>query len=357
MTQAARELETYLRKLAAAEQFSGAVLLADRGTPLVYQAYGLASRAFGVANRPDTKFNLGSMNKMFTGVAVTRLAQEGKLAFSDRLIAHLPDYPHAGVARQVTLHQLLTHTSGLGDYFTREFVSASKDRFRTVEDFLPLFVNQPPAFAPGWRFRYSNAGYMVLGAVIERISGQSYFNHVRQHIYQPAGMTDTDAYETDHDTPNLAVGYTQEADDSGRPGAGLRNNLFLHVVKGGPAGGGYSTVADLVRFAEAMRQNRLLDERHTALVLDGKVDRGKDKGGGRYGYGFTDERYRGTRIVGHAGGFAGISGQLDLYMDKGYTLAVLANCDPPAARLVADKVRELVTPAEGRPRMGTEEHG
>ena len=245
----AARAEAYLAKLVAADLFSGSVVVAHDGKPILCRAYGLASRAHDVPNRTDTKFNLGSMNKMFTAVAVAQLAEKGRLAFTDPVGKHLPDYPNKAVAEKVTLHHLLTHTSGVGDYFNDKYMEAAKDRFRTVRDFFPLFVDKPLEFEPGSRFRYSNAGFMILGAVIEKVSGQSYFDYVRDHVYKPAGMTDTDAYEMDQDTPNLATGYTR-MNLQGQSVAGpRRNNLFLHVVKGGPAGGGFSTAEDLIRFA------------------------------------------------------------------------------------------------------------
>jgi CubicO group peptidase (beta-lactamase class C family) len=302
----------------------------------------LASRAFQAPNRLDTKFNLGSMNKMFTAVAVAQLAQQGKLAFDDPLIKHLPDYPNQEIAKKITIHQLLTHTSGLGDYFTDKFMETSKDRFRTIKDFFPLFVDKPLTGEPGKAFRYSNAGFMVLGAVVERVSGENYFDYVRNHVYKPAGMINTDAYEMDRDTPNLAIGYTQgHLPDTGAA-EGLRNNLFLHVVKGGPAGGGFSTVEDLLRFDIALRTGKLLDKKHADLVLTGKVSPGR-RGNAKYAYGFSDEKYRDTRIVGHGGGFPGINSQLDIYLDKGYTVAVMSNYDPPAAQRIADKAKVLIT--------------
>jgi CubicO group peptidase (beta-lactamase class C family) len=335
-------LDTYLGKLAKADLFSGTVILAKDGRPLFQRAFGLASQAYQAPNRLDTKFNLGSMNKMFTAVAVAQLAQQGKLAFNDTLAKHLPDYPNKAVAEKVTLHQLLTHTSGIGDYFNDKFREASKERFKAIKDYFPLFVDKPLEFEPGERFRYSNAGYMVLGPVVEKVSGQDYFDYVREHVYKPAGMTNTDAYELDRDTPNLAVGYTSMDLADGRRLPGRKNNLFLHVVKGGPAGGGFSTAEDLVRFATALRSHRLLDAEHTDLVLMGKVQSGRDEGS-RYGYGFFDRKYHGTRIVGHSGGFPGINAQLDMYLDKGYTVAVMSNYDPPAASRVADRLKSWLT--------------
>ncbi|GAI05666.1 unnamed protein product, partial [marine sediment metagenome] len=188
----------FLEKLDAQDKFSGAVLIAKDGEPILKKAYGLANRSFNVPNKIDTKFNLGSMNKMFTGVAILQLAEQGKLTLDDKIIKYVLDYPNKEIASKVTIHQLLTHTSGMGLYWTDEYFKTSKDLFKNVEDYLPLFVNQPLQFEPGSEFSYSNSGYMVLGLIIEKVTGQSYFDYVMENIYKPAGMINTDAYELDY---------------------------------------------------------------------------------------------------------------------------------------------------------------
>lgn len=329
-------LEAYLDERAAADRFSGAVLVAKDGTPMFARAYGLASKAFDVPNRVDTKFNLGSMNKMFTAIAVAQLAEKGKLSFDDTVGKHLPDFPNKDVANKVTIHHLLTHTSGMGDFFTKEYEKSAKERLRAVKDYFPLFVSEPFEFEPGQKWDYSNAGFMLLGAIIEKVSGQSYFDYVRENLYKPAGMTNTDCYEMDQDTPNLAIGYTRE-----RPSRPWKNNLYLHVVKGGPAGGGFSTVEDLLKFAIALRNHKLLSPKYTDRVLTGKVAL-PGRSTLKYAYGFMDSR-NGHRIVGHEGGFSGINSRLDIYLDLGYTVAVMSNYDPPAASRVADRLRDMFT--------------
>jgi CubicO group peptidase (beta-lactamase class C family) len=275
---------------------------------------------------------------MFTAVAIAQLAEQGKLSFSDTLSKHWPDYPNKEVAAKITIHHLLTHTSGLADYFGNEFMKSSRDRFRKIDDYLPLFVTKPLQFEPGKRFRYSNAGFMVLGGVVERVSGQNYFDYVREHIYRPAGMVNTDCYSLDEETPNLAIGYTREG--RGGTSKGWKNNVFLHVIKGGPAGGGYSTVDDLVAFATALRNHKLLSPKSTHNLWTGKVDLGRS--GDKYAYGFFDETVSGKRIVGHGGGFPGINSKLDIYLDSDYTVAVMSNYDPPAAERIAAEVRRLI---------------
>ena len=324
--------------LVAADVFSGAVLVAKDGMPLLTLARGLASSGYNVPNRIDTKFNIGSMNKMFTGVAIVQLAEQGKLAFDDSVGTYLPDYPSA-VANTVTIHQLLTHTSGLGSYFNARF-EAALARVRTVQDFLALFRDDPLSFEPGARFQYSNAGYIVLGAIIEAVSGSDYYDYVRAHIYGPAGMVNTDAYELDRDVPNMAIGYTHRSPDWLFDPGPRRNILFRQGLRGGPAGGGYSTVEDLLCFATALHTHRLLTPAYTEIALGGKVETGPQA---KRAYGFVEQRIADARIVGHSGGFPGINGSLDMYPDRGYTLAVLANYDPPAAELISLKVRDMLT--------------
>ena len=331
------DLKTYLDNRVMADRFSGAVMVARGGTLIFARAYGLASKAFNVPNRVDTKFNLGSMNKMFTAVAVAQLAEQGKLSFDDTVGKHLTDYPNEDVANKVTIHHLLTHTSGMGDIFTEEYDKSSKARFRAVKDYFPLFVNEPLKFEPGKKWEYNNAGFMLLGAIIEKVSGQNYFDYVREHLYEPAGMTNTDCYEMDQDTPNLAIGYTRE-----RPSHRWKTNLYLHLFKGGPAGGGFSTVEDLLKFDIALRNYKLLRPEYTDLVQVGKV-RLPGSPTLKYAYGFYDESRNGHRIVGHGGGFAGISSQLDIYSDLGYAVAVMSNYDPPTATRVAHRLRGMFT--------------
>jgi CubicO group peptidase (beta-lactamase class C family) len=335
----AKHVEEFVNKQVAADQFSGAVLVMNGNQPVFKKAYDLASKRFQVLNRIDTKFNLGSMNKMFTAVAIAQLAEQGKLDFSDTLAKHWPDYPNKEAAKKITIHHLLTHTSGLADYFNNEFMRSSRDRFRKIDDYLPLFASKPLQFEPGGRFRYSNAGFMVLGGIVERASGQNYFDYVREHVYRPAGMTNSDCYSLDEETPNLAVGYTHGGMGGGPTSKEWKNNIFLHVIKGGPAGGGYSTVEDLVAFATALRTHKLLSSKSTDTLWSGKIDTGR---GAKYGYGFFDERVNGKRIVGHGGGFPGINSKLDIYLDSDYTVAVMSNYDPPAAEKVAAELRRLV---------------
>jgi CubicO group peptidase (beta-lactamase class C family) len=336
------QLRVYVDELAVSGAFSGVALFAREREPVQTWVYGLASRAFGIPNRLDTRFNLGSMNKMVTSVAIAQLVEAGRLAFADPIAAYLPDYPRAEVAQEVTIHHLLTHTSGLGNYWNARF-EAARDRTRSVSDYLALFAEDPLLFQPGGRAEYSNAGYIVLGALIERVSGTSYDDYVHEHIYQRAGMADTEASPIDRDVPNQATGYTHASPDGETVPGEWWNNLLLLPARGGPAGGGYSTATDLLRFAQALLSHQLLSPEMTATVLEAKVTL-RTRAYSAYGYGFCVEQRGPMRIVGHTGGAPGINAQLDLYPDEGTIVAVLANQDPPAAGLVASRVRELIAP-------------
>jgi CubicO group peptidase (beta-lactamase class C family) len=326
--QMVEQLKKYLDEASKAEQFSGAVLLAKDGKPFFKAAYGLANRADNISNRVDTKFNLGSMNKMFTAVAIAQLAEKKKLAFSDPISKYLTDWLPAEVAQKVTIHHLLTHTSGLGSYFTESFFKSSRELYRKVDDYKPLLAEEKLQFEPGTKWSYSNTGFLLLGAIIEKVTGQSYFDYIRENIYKPAGMTNSDSFEMDDIVPNLAIGYTR------REGK-LKNNLYMHVIKGGPAGGGFSTVEDLLAFANALTSHKLLSPESTKLVTTAKPESKSPEYG--YGFGINED----LKAVGHSGGFPGISSNLLIFLDSGYTLAVMSNVDAGAVD-VSELVKSML---------------
>jgi D-alanyl-D-alanine carboxypeptidase len=213
-----------------------------------------------------------------------------------------------------------------------------KSGFRTITEYL---ASSPPnetlKFEPGTKYDYSNYGYLLLGAIIEKASGQNYYDYIRDHIYKPAGMTNSDSYELNTDPPNLAAGY-----EDGPNGSRL-NNIFKLPVKGMPFGLGYSTVEDLLKFHMALRDGKLLSAKSLEIVWTGKVDAYVDN---QYGYGFFVKRYNGTRIVGHGGGYDGITNQMDMYPDLGYTVVILNNIDSEPSH-IAYKLREWLT--QGQP--------
>ncbi len=336
--QLASELDDYLARLAARDAFSGAVLVARGDEVLFEKAYGEAHRGFRVPNRTDTLFCLASMGKMFTAVAVAQLVEQGQLGLDDPIAAHLPaDWLPEDPGRKITVRQLLAHTSGLGDFLNHpRFVEGSKTRFRSIADYRPLVAGSTPAFEPGTRWQYSNAGYLLLGALIEAVSGQSYPDHLRAKVWGPAGMARTGCYDADVDVPNLALGYSAEK-AAGR--TVYRTNIFEHSIRGTSAGGCYSTVGDLHRFARALVGGKLVG---TDLLATMWTATEASRQRLPYGLGFDVAGGPGARVVGHAGGFPGMSGVLDIYLDSGFVVAVLGNGDGVAGP-AQDKARELIS--------------
>jgi len=327
------KLDAYMHELASKDEFSGTLLLAKGEEVLYSGAFGLASKRFNVHNNKDTKFNLGSMNKMFTSVAIMQLVEKGKLSLSDKLGKHLDDtWLPKSISDQIEIQHLLSHSSGLGSYFNRDFITSARERFRSLDDFKKLIQNEKLKFKPGERFSYSNTGMLLLGVVIESVTKQSYFDYIQQNIYDRVGMTNTGSFDMDHPIPNLAIGYMQNKNQTG-----WKNNLFMHVIKGGPAGGGFSTIADLHKFALALTQYKLLNKQNTELLYSSKPQFNSST----YGYGFRVKGEENDRIVGHDGAFPGIDANLDIHLDKGYITVVLANYGR-SAKPVINKMNELL---------------
>ena len=323
-----REIGRHVGAAARRDEFSGVVLVAKGDRPIFHRAYGLADRSWGIPNRLDTKFNLASMNKMFTAVAIAQLLEIGKLHLGDTLGTILPDYPNRDAARTITVAQLLSHSAGLGMLFDRPGFDRRK-RYRTSSDYFPLFAAEPLLFEPGTASAYSNEGFVVLGAIVERLTGMSYFDYVRERIFRPLAMPNTDSYAVDDVVPNLAVGYARYEDDPLGVGPRRPNWIFLQW-KGSAAGGGYSTTGDLLKFVQALRHERLLRGGLADTLLAPHAH------GDWYGYGFLVQTVGGKQVRGHGGGGpgSGISSELGWFLDGSYVVIVLGNYDLPGASAV-----------------------
>lgn len=328
VAEAAKQLAS---RLASADGFSGAYLLARGDKVLFAGAYGEANKDFGVPNTLDTRFNLGSMNKMFTAVAIAQLVEAGKLSFDDPVSKFLPDLLAPGAAEKIRIKHLLTHSGGLGSHFTEKFVSASRANFRSTADYLELIRGAEPAFEPGTRSEYSNAGFLVLGRIVEIASGRDYHDYVREKIYLPAGMTSTGEFELDKVNKKLAIGYERSFGEAGKS---YRNNIFEHVIRGGPAGGGYSTAGDLHRFGTALLAGRLVSREMVKTLTTPKPELGSKD----YGYGFAVSPD--GRVVGHSGGFPGISSNLDILPATGQVMVILSNYGHSGMKLLP--LRQLI---------------
>jgi D-alanyl-D-alanine carboxypeptidase len=324
----ASKLREKLERDAAADRFGGAALFARitdaaRGeTRVLFSgAYGKADRGTGIANTIDTRFRMGSMNKMFTAVSVLTLVQAGKIKLDATVGTYVPDYPNRDVASKVTIHHLLSHQGGTGDFFGPQF-EANRLSLKTHTDYVKLYGGRAPLFEPGSRWAYSNYGMILLGYIIERVTGGSYYDYVAEHVFKPAGMTRSGSEPEDANVEGRAVGYMAGQASGGGP---VPNTNTL-PYRGTAAGGGYTTVGDLLKFATALMGNRLLRAEYTNLLITGKVAAGD----AMYAYGFRDAR-GGEGSVGHSGGAPGMSGDLRIYPKSGHVLIALSNFDVQSA--------------------------
>lgn len=310
-------IDRSMRARAEADSFSGAVLIARNGVPILRAAYGLADREHGAANTAETKFNLGSVDKLITRIAVWQLVAAQKLQLDVPIGTYLPDYPNRDVRERVTARQLYQMSSGVGDFFNDEF-RRRRASIKTVDDYLSLFANDPLQFEPGTGRLYSNGGYVILGKLIERLSGKSYYDYVLAHIAGPAHMANTRHHLLDDRVANRAVGYTRMTGSFGPNAESLAG-------RGSPAGGGYSTVDDFLALDAALRAGRLIPGTYADSILPAGFRSGS------------------SEPVNYGGGGPGTNTQYVAFAD-GYTIIVFANADPPAATAVA----QLVAAALGK---------
>jgi CubicO group peptidase (beta-lactamase class C family) len=318
-----QSLDTFVEQRTAAGEFSGTVLVARNGRPLFAKGYGLADRGRGVPNTARTRFCICSMGKMFTSVGIAQLVERGRLSFGDTIGEYVSGFP-AGIANEVTISELLTHTSGMGDVLARTDGSMPPT---TLAGLLSEIEQQPLLFPPGTQYSYSNSGFIVLGAIIQNVSGQAYDEYVHEHVFLPSGMADTAVrVYTPDDVPGMAHGYALV---SGTGPTATYQDVGGMVQIGNPSGGAYSTVFDMLGFAQALTGHRLLSAAMTDTVLTGRIPISRPGGPAddEYAYGFEVEVINGVRIVGHNGGSPGYEGQLDVYADRGDVVVILTNQD------------------------------
>lgn len=323
----ARDIEALVERHAALQMFSGTVIVADHGKVVYSGAYGEANKDHRIPNRLDTSYNIGSIGKTFTAVAIMQLVEAGKLRLDDRLSKYLPDFPFPE-KDTITLQQLLNHSSGLGDYMEHDDYKPKMSGIGTIADILPLIYAQKPMFAPGERFAYSNSGMVVLGAIIEKASGLSYPDYLQQHIFGPAGMQDSHLAQEDDVLANRAIGYMPN------PNGGYRANV-REIMPASADGGLHTTAPDLLRFDQALDRNTLLNAASQQQMLTpvGPAP--------FYASGWFTKRVDGHLAVGHGGGAPGINAEFRRYPDDDVTVIVLSNYDMGATPLAEDIEKSL----------------
>ena len=327
------EIKKFLNNLSP-KDFSGAILIAHKDSIVEKRAYGFSSLEYGIENRVDTKFNIASITKMITAVATLQLYESGKVELEKPIGEYLPDYPNEQVRDLATIHQLLTHTSGNNNNL--DFWKTNNLEYQNVSDFARLFERDTLLSKPGTKYDYSASGFVILGLIIEKVSGLNYYEYVRKNIFNIAEMTNTSEIDIDAITLNKASGYTTFLQEDGSP----RKNEY-YLAKASPAGFHYSTVEDLYKFSKALRSYKLLNKQTTELMFKPKV-KGYNT---NLGYGIdVDLRYNQT-ILGHSGGWYGVRAELIDFTNDNYTIVILSNIDDDGTTgttMVSDFFKELI---------------
>jgi CubicO group peptidase (beta-lactamase class C family) len=344
--------DDFVRQRAAEDQFSGTVLLVHADRRVLARAYGMANKQLSIPNRLDTLFNLASVTKIFTALAVSQLAEQGKVAFHKTLGTYLDGFS-AEIANTVTVHQLLTHTSGIGgpgsDYvndpaFRAEFMTWTSAA-QVMDGVMAIIRRMPLRFTPGTTFSYSNTGYVILGAIVAQVTGQSYFDYVRQHIFAPARMSRTDFYTRPQVLADRDIAHLYATLPTGGPRFDVTQ--FKSFVDP-PDHGAYSTATDLARFARALRAGKLLSPSYTELVTSGKLALAPGStpappGQSLFtGYGVDNTILNNQRIFGHSGSAMGVATNVDIYPDLDWVAVVLSNYDTTISPIVIQET-QLIT--------------
>ncbi|QPQ55872.1 beta-lactamase family protein [Allosphingosinicella flava] len=331
-------IDERLKFAAAKDEFSGSVLVM-KGDELIYKgAFGQADKNFAVPNTLDTRFHTGSMDKMFTATMIGQLIDEGKLTLDTRLAEVLPDYPNKDAAHKITIRHLLSHQSGVAS----NFGGSESDRFKPFErvsEQLAGFASKPLDFEPGTRADYSNEGFTILGAVLEKLTDTTFYDLVQKRIFDRAGMKNTVYYRIDEIAPLRAVGYRFPDEDFLGFGQRINNLTFMGFgYRGGANGGSYSTVGDMTLFLKALRAYKLMSPTLTETMT------GLQKGYEQYGYGFLHRKLGDKTVRGHTGGgaFSGINGISRMVWENGYSVVVMGNYDAPLIEWVGDDIVKMV---------------
>lgn len=328
-----RRIDAALDLLVRTDDFSGCLTVADGENTVFDECRGLAERRFGVPIDRQTKFRVASIGKMFTAVAIAQLVEAGKLSWDDTLASLVPEYPDQATAKGITIWELLHHTSGLGDFLVPEYFQ-HRQKFVDPADYLDLIARQPMLSEPGKQWNYSNAGYVLLGRVIENVSGENYFDYIQRHVFTPAAMNSSGFDSIEAVTPKLAVGYFYD----GLFSSEWKANWMKIPVKGNPAGDAYSTNTDLLRFAKVLRDGKLVKPATLTKMFDEPVPAGP----GGYAAGFGDRLSRGRHIRGHAGGIEGVDANLAIVWETGAAVALTSNQGPAQTWLLAERIADLL---------------
>jgi CubicO group peptidase (beta-lactamase class C family) len=329
-----KKLDAYLTQSTEKDEFSGVVLVAKEGKTIFKKAYGMADRELNIPNTLNTRFSLASINKTFTAAAIAQLEEQGKLSYDDLIGKYLgADWIRPEVGKKVKICHLLTHTSGIGEYLTDDLLG----KYLTTEDYKALTRIQTLSYEPGEKWQYCNTGFILLGAIIKKASGANYEEYVKKHIFEPAGMERTLISSSDKGLADVAMPYGSVDNEGSR-----QKTVLAGKVNGSSAGGGYSTVEDLLKFAAALEANKLITRESAKLLMSAKPGLNARN----YGYGFFIYNHpRLGLVVGHGGVAPGVSSNFRMFVDIGYTMIILSNYDEASLK-VWSKIQTLLSQAE-----------
>lgn len=334
-----KQIADYLDQLS---DFSGSILVVHQDEFIEHHASGLASIEHQVKNTTDTKFCIASISKLITATGVLQLVEQGKIDLNEKVGTYLPEYPNAIIRDSATVHHLLTHTSGIPPFYGGDYLQSDKTQYKTVRDFFPLFEKDSLRFLPGEQYQYSGSGFVLLGAIIEQVTGMDYYAYIDRFIFQKAGMHNSLAIPTDSIVSNKANGYTCFWGDHDYFS---RNDYYMS--KASPAGSHYSTTSDLFLFSKALRNGLLINEESYALQTAPKT-----KGYNTHlGYGIDiDQRYD-EQVIGHSGGWFGIRAELMDFPASEYTVVVLSNQDDDGKSGASKVIEDLKQIIAGEQRI------
>jgi CubicO group peptidase (beta-lactamase class C family) len=313
-------LHAFADRLARKDEFSGVLLVRRDGRDLLARTYGYADAGEYVPNTMGTKFFMASQGKMLTAVSIFQLIEKGRVSLSDTVGKFLPAYPNRDIATKVTVRMLLSHTGGTGEMGLLDPQdAANRASVHSIAGIIALNGKRGPAFPPGTKFDYSNYGYVLLGAIVEKASGMDYYAYVQKNILDPAGMTHT-GFPLREDMAGIAVPMTRE---NGK----LVSAMDQWPWRGSPAGGGVSTAEDEAKFVAALNGGKLISRASLDFATHAPGGFGMKPGSG-FGFGFIESGVNGLKFWGHSGGAEGDSTDLGYTRQTRVTFVCLANRDP-----------------------------
>ena len=339
-TELARLIHSTLDRLVRTEDFSGCVTVTDHAQTLFDECRGHADRRFSVPIDQQTVFHIGSIGKTFTAVAIAQLVEAGKLSWDSTVAQLVPEYPDHDAAKKITVWQLLHNTSGLGDIIVPEYFG-NREHFIDPVDYLDLIARQPKVSEPGKEWNYSNAGFMLLGRIVENVSHEDYDGYIQRHVFAPAGMHASGFDRLDEITSKLSVGYYHD----GMFSSTWKMDWSKIQFKGGPAGGGYSNNADLLRFADALRNGRLVKPATLAKMFADEVPAGP----GGEAAGFGDRLSHGSPIRGHGGGIEGTTADLLMVWNADAAVSMTSNEGQSQTWMLAENIADLLAAEVEKP--------